>query len=314
MNHSAKRRNRLRPIEPGIRQTVFDIIFEADSPLGRLFDIVLLVAILASIAVVAMETVPSYEHWYLLPIVEKILTGIFATEYIARLWCVRRSWVYARSFWGIIDLLSFLPGILAPISTVNSSSFVILRSIRLLRVFRVLKLWRMMDEAEDLGQAVWKAREKIIVFLCVVLVAVTISGTLMFHIEDVGARNADHVSQFTSIPQSMYWAIVTMTTVGYGDVVPQTVVGQAISAILILLGYSLIIVPSTFVTAEINKNSGASFDSDASGSDTTVGGSGATINNDGSTVVGDNCVTCGAEDQRFDALYCYRCGARRLIS
>ena len=242
------RRQTLRPDQAGIRQTTYDVIFEADTPAGRWFDITLLFAILASITVVALETVPGYEDSRLLFALEWVLTLVFTAEYVARVWCVRHPLRYARSFWGIVDLLSFLPSYITPLAGGSSRSFVILRSIRLLRVFRVLKLWRMMDEAEELSQAVWKAREKIIVFLCVVLVAVTIAGTLMYHVEELG-RGTE--SQFTSIPQAMYWAIVTMTTVGYGDIVPKTPAGKVISAALILLGYSLIIVPSTFVSAEI---------------------------------------------------------------
>lgn len=257
---------------------MFDIIFEADSPAGRWFDILLLVAILASITIVSLETVDRFETSAALFIIEWILTFVFTAEYVARLACVRSPLRYATSFWGIVDLLSFLPSYVTPLAGGNSRSFVILRSIRLLRVFRVLKLWRMMDEAEDLSQAVWRAREKIIVFLCVVLVAVTISGTLMYHVESVGAGDQ---SLFTSIPQAMYWAVVTMTTVGYGDVVPKTSTGKVISAALILLGYSLIIVPSTFVSAEVMK-------SESTGR--------------------RKCDACGVTDIRSDATYCYRCG------
>lgn len=277
---SAVRRQRLRPTEPGLRQQIYDVIFEADSPSARWFDIVLLVAILTSIVAVSLETLPGFENSRWLLVLEWILTAIFTAEYVARLVCVRNPLRYARSFWGIVDLLSFLPSYVTLFVGGNSRSFVILRSIRLLRVFRVLKLWRMMDEAEDLSQAVWRAREKIIVFLSVVLVAVTISGTLMYHIEKVMTDE----SQFTSIPQAMYWAIVTMTTVGYGDVVPKTAPGKVISAALILLGYSLIIVPSTFVSAEVMRAN--------------------------ETTGNDRCEHCGVKDVRSDATFCYRCGER----
>lgn len=274
------RRQALRPIDRGLRQQTYDIIFEADSPGAKWFDIGLLLAILASIVVVSLETLPGFEESRWLYVLEWFLTVIFTAEYVARLACVRDPLRYARSFWGIVDLLSILPSYITAFVGGNSRSFVILRSIRLLRVFRILKLWRMMNEAEDLSQAVWRARGKIIVFLCVVLVAVTISGTLMYHIEKVMSDD----SQFTSIPQAMYWAIVTMTTVGYGDVVPRTAPGKVISAALILLGYSLIIVPSTFVSAEVMK-------SNESTGDTT-------------------CDACGVADVRSDASFCYRCGCR----
>ncbi len=217
---------------------------------------------------------------------EWVLTILFTIEYVLRLSCVRRPLRYAFSFWGVIDLLSILPSYVTIFVGPSSRSFVILRSVRLLRVFRVLKLWRMMDEADELGLAIWRARNKIIVFLVVVLVAVTISGTLMYHIESI--QSGEQASQFTSIPQAMYWAIVTMTTVGYGDVVPQTAVGKVISAILILLGYSLIIVPSTFVNAQFARSKQEPEEIP--------------------------CPDCGANGQRSDAIFCYRCGEQLVGS
>ncbi|MDC0295536.1 ion transporter [bacterium] len=288
--NKAQRRKRLtqRPDQDGLRTAVYDIIFEADTRSGRWFDIGLLVAILASITVVSLESVPTYQSLPSLmttfDVIEWVLTGLFTLEYLLRLSCVRHPIKYAFSFWGLIDLLSILPSYMTLLIGNSSRSFVILRSVRLLRVFRVLKLWRMMNEADELSGAVWAARNKIIVFLAVVLVAVTISGTLMFHIETYMAQGHEEESDFTSIPQSMYWAIVTMTTVGYGDVVPLTSAGKVISAALILLGYSLIIVPSTFVNAEImqrRKKPGP-----------------------------DACHQCDATTHHEDATYCYRCGLR----
>lgn len=289
-----RRRESQRPAEEGWRASLYDIIFEADSPAGRWFDILLLVAILASITIVSLETVPSYESSQSLMnffwVSEWLLTGLFTIEYLLRLTCVRRPLRYAVSFWGIIDLLSILPTYITPFVGAESRSFVILRAVRLLRVFRVLKLWRMMDEADELGTAVWRSRNKIIVFLTVVLVAVTISGTLMYHIEAIAANGADETdvdsqSLFTSIPEAMYWAIVTMTTVGYGDVVPRSAIGKAISAALILLGYSLIIVPSTFIGAEFLQQAKAN-------SDQTP------------------CENCRSKGHHEDAEFCYRCGTR----
>lgn len=237
---------------------MYEVIFEAETFWGRFFDLALLILILASISVIALETVPAIRsvesRMAVLRIAELVFTILFGVEYLCRLVCARRPFKYALSFWGIIDVLSFLPSLITGIGTQpRQGSFVILRSIRLLRVFRILKLWRMMSEADELSRAVWQAREKIIVFLAVVMVAVTISGTLMYHVEFEETESGDIVSQFSSIPQAMYWAIVTMTTVGYGDIVPQTAVGKLISAVLILLGYSLIIVPSTFVSAELGQ-------------------------------------------------------------
>ncbi|MGB7348175.1 MAG: ion transporter, partial [Pirellulaceae bacterium] len=300
----AKRRRRTqRPDGPAWRSSLYDIIFEADTPAGWWFDIGLLVAILLSVGIVALETVPEYGDSYksLFFYAEVFLTLVFTLEYVLRLVCVRSPLKYAFSFWGIIDLLSILPTyaiLVAP--THNVQSFAILRSVRLLRVFRVLKLWRMMNDADELSDAIWKARNKIIVFLAVVMVAITISGALMYYIENVlpeiihQARYSDlsvedrppgPESRFTSIPQSMYWATVTMTTVGYGDITPQTATGKLLSTILILLGYSLIIVPSGFVTAELTSRDKATSDDHA-------------------------CHRCEAKEQRKDAVYCYRCGHR----
>lgn len=213
-----------------------------------MFDIALLIAILLSITTVSLETVAYFqqEPWpKIIHGVEFVLTILFTAEYFARLACVEKPAKYAFSFFGIIDLLAWLPLYLAFFS-VEYQSLMIVRSVRLLRVFRVLKMMRMLREAHSLRDAVWRSRDKIFVFIAVVLVAVTISGTLMYQIE-----HNEPESRFTSIPQAMYWAIVTMTTVGYGDIVPQTIVGKIISALLILLGYSLIIVPTGFVSAEI---------------------------------------------------------------
>ncbi|WP_430451026.1 ion transporter [Rhodopirellula europaea] len=292
-----RRRLIQRPSESGLRQTLYDVIFEADSPLGRGFDIGLLVAIIASIVLVSLETVPEYDlqrspdstepassiatgFW----VAEWILTILFTIEYVLRLYCVRHPLKYAFSFWGVVDLLSILPSYLTLFVGRSAKSFVILRSVRLLRVFRVLKLWRMMSQADELADAVWKSREKIIVFLAVVLVAVTISGTLMYQIETV-LMGQYHDSEFTSIPQAMYWAIVTMTTVGYGDVVPHTTIGKIISAALILLGYSLIIVPTGFVSAELSGKLASAAEHHP-------------------------CPQCGLPNHRSGAVHCDRCGHR----
>ncbi len=288
------RRQTQRPNGGGWRATAYDIIFEADTPSGRWFDILLLLAILASILIVSLETVPEFQRnpslMHKFTLIEWILTGLFTIEYLLRLVCVRRPLKYAVSFWGIIDLLSILPTYITHFLDVGSRSFVILRSIRLLRVFRVLKLWRMMDEADELSTAVWKSRNKIIVFLTVVLVAVTISGTLMYHVEAIAAggrieNGPNSPSLFTSIPESMYWAIITMTTVGYGDVVPRSAIGKAISAALVLLGYSLIIVPSTFISAEMIKESKPAESEHA-------------------------CTECNETGHRESAEFCFRCGAK----
>ncbi len=231
------------------RDRLYVIIFEADTRAGQVFDVVLLAAILLSIVVVSLETVESMatEWSSTLLAVEWCLTLLFTAEYIARLICVRRPLRYVFSFFGIIDLIACLPLYLTLFGGWDSKSLAIIRSVRLLRAFRVLKMMRMVREAHVLRQAVWKGRDKLFVFIAVVTVAVTISGTLMYQLEKGGAEN-----EFTSIPESMYWAIVTMTTVGYGDIVPHTPAGKIVSSMLILLGYSLIIVPMSIISAEMH--------------------------------------------------------------
>ncbi|TWT79872.1 Cyclic nucleotide-gated potassium channel [Planctomycetes bacterium CA13] len=286
-----RRRQNQRPEGPPWRQQMYDVIFEADTPAGYGFDIGLLVAIITSIVLFSLETVEGYEDAVWIKNGEWFLTILFSIEYVLRLICSRHSFRYALSFWGIIDLFSVLPSYLAFFIGDSSRSLMILRSVRLLRVFRVMKLWRMMNEADELSTAIWRARNKIVVFLTVVLVAVTISGSLMYHVETLMTnvdeqKKNDTESDFTSIPQAMYWATVTMTTVGYGDVVPKTVIGKMISAALILLGYSLIIVPTGFVSAEILGGKAVGKEPDFM------------------------CDVCEATGHPVDAHYCYRCGAR----
>jgi voltage-gated potassium channel len=226
---------------------VYRVIFETDTPAGKSFDIGLLIAILVSVVAVSLETVDTIDPGLrkMLVVAEWCFTVMFAIEYVLRLLSVRRPTRYARSFFGVIDLLSFLPTYLSLLGP-GTQVLVVLRTMRLLRVFRILELAEFLSEAEILGKAVWQARAKVIIFLLTVLIAVTITGTAMYLVE----RNEEN-SQFTSIPQAMYWAVVTMTTVGYGDVVPYTPLGKIFSAVLILLGYSLIIVPTGFVSAEL---------------------------------------------------------------
>jgi voltage-gated potassium channel len=260
------------------RDKLYEIIFEADTRAGQWFDIALLAAILISVTVVCLETVYeiaiAYRPWFVRA--EWTLTILFTIEYVLRLICVRRPLGYVTSFYGIIDLVSFLPTYIS-----GFSSFAIVRSFRLLRVFRVLKLIHLTSESEDLGAAVWRARGKIVVFLSVVFITVTIAGTAMYEVE----RHYDSAgTQFTSIPQSIYWAIVTMTTVGYGDIVPQTTLGKVLSALLILVGYSLIIVPTGFVSAE------------------------AVQSRKKPRISTQTCPYCLGEHHQADAVYCRLCG------
>ncbi len=237
------------------RQRLYQIIFEADTPAGKIFDVVLLAFIMLSLVIICWETVVEedgemdarYRQRFLG--VEWAITIVFTIEYIARIVSVRKPSRYIFSFFGVVDLLSILPTYVAAALWTGSGSFVVVRAIRLLRVFRVLKLVWLVSEAQDLGDAIWRARGKVLVFLTVILISVTIAGAVMYELE----KNYNP-KQFSSIPAAMYWAIVTMTTVGYGDMAPATAPGKAFAAVLILLGYSLIIVPTGFVSAEFMKS------------------------------------------------------------
>lgn len=227
------------------KEKLYEIIFEADTREGKFFDIALLVVILFSIALVMLESVPSvrYEFYPILRILEWIITGIFPAEYLLRIWIVRRPWRYIFSFYGVIDFLSVVPTYLS-LLIIGSQSFVVIRVLRLLRVFRILKLTRYTNAGHTLRRAMWASREKISVFVFLVLTLVIIIGTVMYLVEGES-------SGFTSIPRSIYWAIVTLTTVGYGDISPVTGLGQFIASIVMLLGYAIIAVPTGIVTAEM---------------------------------------------------------------
>lgn len=267
----------------GWRARLHEIIFEADTPAGKAFDVALLIAILVSVAAVSLETVAPIQARYgaQLAAIEWTITALFTAEYILRLICVESPLRYARSFFGIVDLLAILPSYLRLLLP-GSPSLIVIRSLRLLRVFRVFKLAHFLSEAAALRRAVWQARGKIVVFLTTVLIAVSIVGSAMYTIENMDGPS----QQFTSIPQGMYWAVVTMTTVGYGDIVPETVLGKLLSAALIILGYSLIIVPTGFVSAELV---GARFERPVST---------------------QSCGNCLREGHDADASYCKFCGTR----
>ena len=228
------------------RQNLHEIVFEADTLKGKSFDIVLLVAILLSVFVVILESVANlkeeYGQWFLS--IEWIFTILFTAEYIIRIAIVKKPWNYIKSFYGVIDLLSILPTYLS-LFMVGTQALVVVRSIRLLRVFKILKMSEFVGEASLLSDALKASRKKIIVFLFTVSTSVIILGTMMYLIE--GSENG-----FTSIPKSIYWAIVTLTTVGYGDISPQTILGQALAAFIMVLGYAIIAVPTGIVTSEIS--------------------------------------------------------------
>ncbi|MGQ1787961.1 MULTISPECIES: ion transporter [unclassified Saccharicrinis] len=263
-----------------MKQKLYDIIFEADTKAGKLFDITLIVLILLSVASVMLESLEdqSEAFYHRLAVLEWIVTFVFLAEYVIRLWVVRKTLKYALSFYGIIDFLSIIPTFLGLIFS-GTHMLVVLRALRLLRIFRVLKLTRYINEASQLWKALMASRNKIGVFLFTILILVVILGTLMYIIE------SNEGSGFTSIPISIYWAIVTLTTVGYGDIAPITALGQTLASIVMIMGYAIIAVPTGIVTAELTRKRDI---------DTTT----------------QVCPSCLQEGHDKDARYCKFCGEK----
>lgn len=230
-----------------LKEKIYTIIFGIDTVAGRLFDLVLLCIILLSVILIMLESVAeiSLHFGTELRIAEWILTILFSIEYIARIISAPKPFKYIFSFMGIVDLMSLFPTYIGLFFD-GTHSLAIIRSIRLIRVFRILKLTHFMGGANQLGNALYDSRHKIIVFLGTILCTVTILGTLMYLIE--GAEHG-----FTSIPRSIYWAIVTITTVGYGDIAPETWFGQLVASMLMIIGYAIIAVPTGIVTSEMIK-------------------------------------------------------------
>ena len=262
------------------RAKLHEIIFEADTRAGKAFDVVLLVLIAVSVAAVALESVRQIREEYgaILRAVEWAITILFTVEYLLRLATVGRPVRYARSFYGVVDLLAVVPTYLS-LFFAGTQSLLVIRVLRLLRVFRVLKLAHFVGEAHLLGAALRASSRKIVVFLGTVLSVVLIVGTVMYLIEGEEAG-------FTSIPQGMYWAIVTMTTVGYGDLAPQTPVGKLLASAVMILGYGIIAVPTGIVTVEI-ADAARKF-----GTHTQA------------------CPECGSDGHAVDARFCKYCGGK----
>ena len=260
------------------RRRLHAVIFEAETPAGRRFDLSLLCVILVSVAVVLAESVPELRAKYGIHFhtVEWILTILFTVEYILRLVAVRRPLVWARSGFGILDLLAVLPTYLALVLP-GAQTLLILRALRLLRVFRILKLAEFLHEATLLRRAFAGSLRKIMVFLGTVLILVLLIGSLMYLVE--GER-----AGFTSIPLSMYWAVVTLTTVGYGDLAPQSNLGRFLASIVMLLGYSILAVPTGIFTSELLAARRPKVSTEA-------------------------CRSCGVDGHEVDARHCKFCGA-----
>ena len=230
-----------------LRAKLYIIVFGTDTPAGKAFDLVLLVAIVLSIIVVMLESVRDIKIRFeeIFYILEWTFTIIFSIEYLLRIFISKKPKTYVFSFFGAIDLIALLPTYISLFVT-GGSYLVVIRAIRLLRVFRIMKLTRYINEARMLGEAMDGAKRKILIFMGAVFTLVMITGTLMYLIE--GGENG-----FTSIPRSIYWAVVTVTTVGYGDIAPHTVLGQTFATILMLTGYAILAVPTGIMTSEINK-------------------------------------------------------------
>jgi len=260
------------------RVKLHEIIYGTRTPAGKLFDIILLIAILASIILVMLESVKSFDARYhrFLNISEWIITILFSIEYIARIISVKKPSKYIFSFYGIIDLLSTIPKYISLIFA-GSHALVALRALRLLRMFRILKLARYLGASNSLVTALKASKAKIAVFLFAVLILSIILGTIMYMVEG-------DESGFTSIPTSVYWTIVTLTTVGYGDIAPQTPLGQLIATLIMIIGYGIIAVPTGIVSAEFATSKKNEFDE------------------------GRSCESCGSDILRDDADFCRKCG------
>ncbi|WP_460219185.1 ion transporter [Psychroserpens sp. MEBiC05023] len=262
------------------REKLHDIIYEADTPSGKLFDVVLLFVIIASIILVMLESVKSIDTKYhdFLNISEWVITILFTFEYIARIVTVKKPIKYMTSFYGVIDLLSTIPKYLS-LFLVGSHSLVAFRALRLLRVFRILKLTRYIGASTIFVRALKTSRAKIAVFLSFVIILCIILGTIMYLVE------SEEGSGFTSIPRSVYWAIVTLTTVGYGDIAPATPLGQLIASLIMIMGYGIIAVPTGIVSSEMTK-----------------------VNKHEVQTNTQSCSNCLAENHRDDSHFCHNCG------
>jgi len=267
------------PKSESLRQRLYRIIFEADTPAGRAFDIALLWMISLSVLAVVLESVNAIQVQFgkALLILEWIFTIVFTLEYIVRLYCARTPVRYAFSFYGLVDLLSILPSYFSFFIT-GSQSLLVIRGFRLLRVFRIFKLGRYTGESRTLIAALQASRPKITVFLVAVLGIVLVMGSLMYLIEGEDAG-------FTSIPVSVYWAITTITTVGYGDLVPQTPLGQLIASMIMISGYAIIAVPTGIVSVEL-------------------------ANADNLDISVKICTACGKTKHPVEAIHCMGCGAK----
>lgn len=264
----------------GWRRRWFSVIFESDTPPGRRFDVALLAVVAASVLVVLLESEQALAGRYanLFLALEWLFTLLFTVEYIARLACVQRPLRYATSFFGLVDLASVLPMFVATFVP-GLHVLIDIRILRMLRAFRILKLTEYVREYSSLGEALHASRRKILVFLSVVALVVVVLGTVMYVVE--GPQHG-----FTSIPVAIYWAITTMTTVGFGDIAPRTTLGRAVASVVMLLGWGILAVPTGIVTAEMTTRRLSVLDASR------------------------HCPSCGAAVLAADARFCHRCGTQ----
>ena len=265
------------PARPSRRDRWREIIFEAETPAGRRFDVILLWLIGLSVLTVVLESEPPIAARYSRPLhmVEWGFTILFTLEYAARLYVVRQPLRYARSFYGVVDLLSILPTYLMLLFP-GAQALQVIRILRMMRMFRIFKMVRHVNGAELLIRGLYASRAKVTVFFSFMLAITVIAGTLMYLIEG-------EAHGFTSIPTGIYWAVVTITTLGFGDITPGTAAGRILTSMLVLTGYAIIAVPTGIVSAEISK-----------------------LDGDDST---DACPSCGVHGHLQDSRFCRRCGA-----
>lgn len=261
-----------------LKHQLYVIIFGTHTKAGKIFDIALIIAIFTSLIVLVLSSIPSFDAKWReeFKLIEYGFTALFTIEYLTRLYCSPKPSAYAKSFYGVIDLVAILPTYLV-ILFPSASLVGVVRALRVMRIFRILKLVRYLQDSNLLLRSLLGARRKIIIFFSTVAILVTILGSFIYIIE--GPENG-----FTSIPQSIYWAIVTITTVGYGDVVPQTTLGKGLAALTMLLGYSILAVPTGIITAELHQEMSAH-----------------------RALV--KCPNCSLAGHESDALFCKHCGS-----
>lgn len=263
----------------GWRRALYQTVFESNTRLGRIFDLVIIAVIITSVATVMLNSVHSLRDKYGVYFLaaEVVITAIFTAEYVLRLICAPKRWAYAKSFFGIVDLLSVLPTYIAMFTAADAHYLMIVRILRLMRIFRILKLARFLHEAESLKRALQLSMPKITVFAAAIVAIVVIVGALMYVVE--GEEHG-----FSNIPISIYWAIVTLTTVGYGDMSPKTPLGQFLSCIVMMLGYAIIAVPTGIVSVQLHQASNAV----------------------------STCKKCGEKSHDRDSVFCRMCGHHLL--